>query len=88
MGPSDPYGIVPVGGAELAVTIDLTTVSSPGGRSAVQLKIENDGVRDSGGDAVCDGHGTGLAGLRERLGRLGGTVRAQTVAGGHFLTQQ
>lgn len=70
-----------------AVTIDLTSVPGPAGRSAVLLKIENDGVRDSNGDVEREGHGTGLAGLRERLGRLGGTVGTQTIAGGRFVLE-
>ncbi|MFE0697107.1 sensor histidine kinase [Streptomyces sp. NPDC058869] len=50
-------------------------------RDAVVLEVENDGAGtadplDGGGDNGGDGGGSGLAGLRERLGALGGTLTA------------
>ncbi|MEU9710833.1 histidine kinase [Streptomyces sp. NPDC047967] len=50
-------------------------------RDAVVLEVENDGAGtadplDGGGDSGGDGGGSGLAGLRERLGALGGTLTA------------
>jgi two-component system sensor histidine kinase DesK len=45
------------------------------------LDMENDGVR-AGADP--GGEGTGLAGLRERLAELGGSLRADPGAGGTF----
>ncbi|MEU1307620.1 histidine kinase [Streptomyces cinnamoneus] len=41
---------------------------------AAVLVMENDGVRDAGGAGPSSGGGSGLAGLRERLTALGGTV--------------
>lgn len=54
-------------------------------REAVVLEVENDGAGDHGSGAghgaaarspLPDGGGSGLAGLRERLAALGGTLRA------------
>ncbi|MET9442368.1 sensor histidine kinase [Streptomyces sp. NPDC006610] len=49
-----------------------------GGR--VVLTVENDGVGEGPGD--CVGLGSGLAGLRERLAAVGGTLAAGVVGGG------
>ncbi|GAA1924763.1 histidine kinase [Streptomyces sodiiphilus] len=52
------------------------------------LTMENDGVPDGCG-AAGDGGGAGLAGLRERLAALGGSLTAVPAAGGRFrLTAQ
>ncbi|MDT0345035.1 sensor histidine kinase [Streptomyces litchfieldiae] len=45
------------------------------------LEMENDGVR---ADAAPGGDGTGLAGLRERLAALGGSLSAGPASGGTF----
>ncbi|MCX2970555.1 MULTISPECIES: sensor histidine kinase [Streptomyces] len=50
-------------------------------RDAVVLTMENDGVRRRAGAA---GAGTGLAGLRERLAPLGGTLTAEAPECGPF----
>lgn len=54
-------------------------------RDAVVLEVENDGAdatKPPGGPA--DGGGSGLAGLRERLGALGGTLTAGGAGDDHF----
>ncbi|TCO54123.1 sensor histidine kinase [Actinocrispum wychmicini] len=46
---------------------------------AVEVRMRNDGVRPPASD-----EGTGVAGLRERFGALGGQVRAGVLAGDQF----
>jgi two-component system, NarL family, sensor histidine kinase DesK len=52
------------------------------------LDMENDGARpprrDGDGDGDGDAHGHGLAGLRERLAALGGSLTARSSPGGTF----
>ncbi|MFJ2023777.1 sensor histidine kinase [Streptomyces sp. NPDC087897] len=45
-------------------------------RDAVVLEVENDGAGAAASSGGPDGGGSGLAGLRERLGALGGTLGA------------
>jgi len=42
------------------------------GADQVEVEVSDDGTREAGGS----GSGKGLAGLRERVGMLGGTVTA------------
>ncbi|MET7368433.1 histidine kinase [Streptomyces sp. NPDC005566] len=49
---------------------------------AVVLEVENDGAGDMAGPG--EGGGSGLAGLRERLAALGGSLEAGAVGGGLF----
>jgi two-component system sensor histidine kinase DesK len=72
------------------VRIELDVVPDVAGGFAARLRIENDGVRARHSHPVSgpgDGHGTGLAGLRERLAHLGGTLTAETLPGGRFGVQ-
>jgi two-component system sensor histidine kinase DesK len=68
------------------VRIELDAVTADVRRVA-RLRIENDGVREPApgpraGDG--DGHGTGLAGLRDRLSAAGGTLVAGRQGDGRF----
>ncbi|MFD3523131.1 sensor histidine kinase [Streptomyces sp. NPDC058653] len=55
------------------------------GPSSAVLVMENDGVPDAPRDTGSDtGSGTGLAGLRERLAALGGTLTTEQKPGGIF----
>jgi two-component system sensor histidine kinase DesK len=59
-----------------ACTIELHL---PGAARTAMLRMDNDGARTASG-----GGGTGLAGLSERLGRLGGSVTTRPLRGGGF----
>jgi two-component system, NarL family, sensor histidine kinase DesK len=70
------------------VRIELDSASDTDGTAVARLRIQNDGVRPAGSTAISgDGHGTGLAGLHERLAQLGGTLSAQALPGGRFALQ-
>ncbi|MET9624381.1 histidine kinase [Streptomyces sp. NPDC006464] len=56
------------------------TISLAGKDGSVLLTVENDGV----GEGFVMGHGSGLAGLRERLAAVDGTLRAGPEDGGTF----
>ncbi|MFJ7062504.1 sensor histidine kinase [Streptomyces griseobrunneus] len=51
---------------------------------AVVLEVENDGATDSAEAAGTSGGGSGLAGLRERLAALGGSLEAGAAGDGLF----
>ncbi|MGK5497319.1 sensor histidine kinase [Streptomyces sp. URMC 125] len=54
---------------------------APGGGAVAELVMENDGAHPPGATA---GGGSGLAGLRERLAELGGTLTGERGADGTF----
>lgn len=62
-------------------TISLDELRGPGATRTVVLRIENDGVRGAAEHRV----GTGLAGLTERLGELGGELSTESTGGGRFV---
>ena len=62
-----------------ACTIELHLPGPPGAAATAMLRMDNDGARTASG-----GGGTGLAGLGERLGRLGGSVTTRPLRGGGF----
>jgi two-component system, NarL family, sensor histidine kinase DesK len=62
-----------------ACTIELHRAGPPGAARTVLLRMDNDGAR-----AASEGGGTGLAGLSERLGELGGSVTTRMLRGGGF----
>ena len=66
------------------VTIDLDCLPDSSGGQHVRLRIENDGVRHVDSGSGLDGHGTGLAGLRERLAQVGGQLATDALPDGRF----
>jgi two-component system, NarL family, sensor histidine kinase DesK len=62
-----------------AATIELRLSGPPGAARTAMLRMDNDGAR-----AASEGGGTGLAGLSERLGALGGSVTTGPLRGGGF----
>ncbi|HMH90681.1 MAG TPA: histidine kinase [Streptosporangiaceae bacterium] len=60
-------------------TIELHLSGPPGAAATAMLRMDNDGARTAGA-----GGGTGLAGLAERLGALGGSVTTGPLRGGGF----
>ncbi|PZF79676.1 sensor histidine kinase [Jiangella anatolica] len=60
-------------------TASTCVITVAGSGATVTLTMENDGVR-----APVDGAGSGLSGLAERLGELGGSLTADRLAGGRF----
>jgi two-component system sensor histidine kinase DesK len=62
-----------------ACTIELHRASPPGAARTVLLRMDNDGAR-----TASTGGGTGVAGLSERLGGLGGSVSTRVLRGGGF----
>jgi two-component system, NarL family, sensor histidine kinase DesK len=62
-----------------ACTIELHLAAPPGPGQTAMLRMDNDGAR-----AASAGGGTGLAGLSERLGGLGGSVTTRPLRGGGF----
>ncbi len=63
-----------------ACTIDLRVQDAPATARTVNLRMDNDGVRQVNGGA----HGNGLLGLAERLASLGGTITTRYPRNGHF----
>jgi two-component system sensor histidine kinase DesK len=61
-------------------TIELHLSGPPGAARTAMLRMDNDGART----ASEGGGGTGLAGLSERLGALGGSVTTGPLRGGGF----
>jgi two-component system, NarL family, sensor histidine kinase DesK len=62
-----------------AATIGLRLSGPPGAAATAMLRMDNDGAR-----TASEGGGTGLAGLAERLGALGGSVTTGPLRGGGF----
>jgi two-component system sensor histidine kinase DesK len=75
-----------------AVTITVEIAPDGGTGDFLVLRIENDGVREDGSASgspsdVPPRHGTGLAGLRERLTGVRGELFAETLPHGRFRVQ-
>jgi two-component system sensor histidine kinase DesK len=65
-------------------TVRIELALGDGSERVAVMRIENDGTPDQ---SIQDGRGTGLAGLRERLVVLGGTLDAGPAPGGRYLVE-
>lgn len=71
--------------SRVRIEVGAATVN---GQRVVSLRVENDGARDPRPPSLSgDGNGTGLAGLRDRLSRLGGTLVTERRGDGRFAVE-